>query len=113
MISRDQELMKSIYIQLINGLSLLHNGPAGHAHMDIKLENVLINGQGELKFCDFGFSLPVQDLVCKRVGTENYMAPEIYDAKNMPCQASKTDIFSLGVLFFIIAFGAPPFLSAQ
>jgi len=41
------------------------------------------------------------------------MAPEIYDAGNTPCRAAITDIFSLGVLFFMLAFGAPPFQSAQ
>lgn len=80
--------------------------------MDIKLENVLISAEGELKFCDFGFSIPTLNLVKKRMGTESYMAPEVYDAKNLPCRASTTDIFSLGVLFFMMAFGAPPFVSA-
>jgi serine/threonine protein kinase len=32
---------------------------AGLAHMDIKLENVLISQTGDLKMCDFSFSIPI------------------------------------------------------
>ena len=41
------------------------------------------------------------------------MAPEVHDAKNLACRPLATDIFSLGVLFFMLAFGAPPFHSAE
>lgn len=52
-------------------------------------------------------------MISKKMGTTSYMAPEVHDAKNMPCRAQATDIFSLGVLFFMLAFGAPPFHSAE
>lgn len=41
------------------------------------------------------------------------MAPELHAARDFPCKAQNTDIFSLGVLFFMLAFGAPPFNSAE
>lgn len=47
------------------------------------------------------------------MGTQIYMAPEIHNAKDIPCRAQATDIFSLGVLFFMLAFGVPPFHSAE
>jgi len=56
--------------------------------------------------------MPTNQLVTKKMGTLTYMAPEIYDAATLPCKALTTDIFSLGVLFFMMAFGAPPFASA-
>ena len=46
------------------------------------------------------------------MGTPVYMAPEMHQAAEMPCKAQQTDIFSLGVVFFMLAFGAPPFHSA-
>lgn len=55
--------------------------------MDIKLENILISNEGVLKFCDFGFSVPVTSFVNKKMGTAAYMAPEIYNASSMPCKA--------------------------
>ena len=105
-------LLKSLYLQLINAISALHN-EALFAHMDIKLENILISSDGILKLCDFGFSMPANNFVTKKMGTMAYMAPELYNASNMPCRAQTTDIFSLGVLFFMIAFGSPPFQSAE
>jgi serine/threonine protein kinase len=47
------------------------------------------------------------------MGTQIYMAPEIHNAKDIPCRAQVTDIFSLGVLFFMLAFGGPPFESTE
>ena len=38
-----------------------------------------------------------------------YMAPEIWNAKTTPFDPRKADIFSLGVVFFYLAFGAPAF----
>ena len=81
--------------------------------MDIKLENILISDEGHLKLCDFGFSTYTNYSISKILGTQSYMAPEIYNSRMAPCNAKMTDIFSLGVLFFILAFGAPPFHSAQ
>ena len=90
----------------------MHN-QAGFAHMDIKLENILIADDGSLKFCDFGFAAPLSSYIDKKMGTPVYMAPEIHQAVDMPCKAYPTDVFSLGVLFFMLAFGAPPFHSAE
>ena len=78
--------MKSICVQLIKGLSALHN-QAGFAHMDIKLENILIADDGSLKFCDFGFAAPLSSYINKKMGTPVYMAPEIHSASEMPCKA--------------------------
>jgi serine/threonine protein kinase len=81
--------------------------------MDIKLENILIANDCQLKFCDFGFSLPKNSYVHKKMGTPIYMAPEIIISNSFPCKAYLTDIFSLGIVFFMLAFGAPPFHSAE
>lgn len=55
----------------------MHN-QAGFAHMDIKLENILIADDGTLKFCDFGFATPLSSYIDKKMGTPVYMAPEIH-----------------------------------
>jgi len=81
--------------------------------MDIKLENILISSQGVLRLCDFSFTTPANNFVNKKMGTMAYMAPELYNASNMPCKAQSTDMFSMGVLFFMLAFGAAPFQSAE
>jgi serine/threonine protein kinase len=77
--------------------------------MDLKLENLLISDEGQVKLCDFGFSLYSQTPVSKTIGTPFYMAPEIHLASQNACNGKLADFFSLGVLFFILAFGVPPF----
>ena len=74
----------------------------------------MLNAQFILKVADFGFSCSLKGhdgfgLLKTRVGSENYMAPEIltnqYDGK-------KIDIFSAGVILFTIHAGNPPFEKA-
>ena len=55
----DLPLLRSMYLQLVSAVSSLHN-KAGYAHMDIKLENILISNEGLLKLCDFGLSTHTQ-----------------------------------------------------
>lgn len=105
---KEQPLMKSLFFQLIDSLSLLHN-KAGYAHLDLKLENVLISNEGKLKLCDFGFAEKIEKLCVQVLGTNAYMAPEVHNARATPFKGESADIFSLGIIFFTIAFGAPPF----
>ena len=67
MLVRDLPLLKKLYLQLIEGISALHK--AEYAHMDIKLENILISKKGILKYCDFGFSMPSNAFVSRKTGT--------------------------------------------
>lgn len=80
--------------------------------MDIKLENLLISDKGAVKLCDFGFSMYSKYPVTKTIGTPFYMAPEVHEARQASCSGKVADFFSLGVLFFIMAFGVPPFHQA-
>ena len=77
MIVRDKPVLIVMMRQLIQALQSLHQ-KAGYAHMDIKLENILIGDDGELKICDFGFSAPIKALIELRLGTPIYMAPEVH-----------------------------------
>ena len=112
MFKYDTTILKSFFLQLIDSLSLLHE-KTNYAHMDLKLENVLISKTGQLQLCDFGFAINSSSYVAKPLGTTAYMAPEIHNCRLSPCLGIPADIFSLGVLFFILAFGAPPFNSAE
>ena len=64
-----------------------------------------------MKICDFGFAHPVDELLDVGYGSENYMAPEI--RRKELYRGGQADIFSLGVILFILSFGVPPFVKAD
>lgn len=90
----------------------------GIAHRDIKLENALLDRSGPraiLKLCDFGYAsrnqaCPSDPVNCRRaVGTPEYMAPELLSGKSAPYDGKQADIWSMGVLLFVMLAGAFPF----
>lgn len=102
--------VRRILGQVCSGIHYLHS--SGVLHRDIKLGNLLIGLSGEVKIADFGFAIrPGQsrmtDSIC---GTPNYMAPEILMKE---CYGFPVDIWSTGVTLFALAFGRPPFESAD
>jgi len=92
-------------LQIINGLKYLHGNNI--MHRDIKLDNILLDSEMNLKIADFGFA--TTDLFSqKQLGTPNYIAPEIVKKQKYDY---KVDIWALGVLIYIISFGVAPFFS--
>jgi len=73
----------------------------GVAHRDLKLENILLDSDLNMKVADFGFATykKVQQLKSYR-GTMTYMAPEIKEHKTY--DGKQIDMFSTGVILFII-----------
>ena len=97
--------------QLICGIEYLHD--SGVTHRDIKLENTLIGGSRPgtlIKICDFGYSKrpEVEQSQCKSiVGTPAYLAPEVLS--NKPYRGTAVDVWSAGVLLYVMLVGAYPF----
>jgi serine/threonine protein kinase len=81
-------------------------------HRDLKLENILVDDHLNLKVVDFGFaSYKSIDALKSYRGTMTYMAPEIKEGKKYNGQ--KVDLFSFGVILFIIVHGIFPFKEAR
>jgi eukaryotic-like serine/threonine-protein kinase len=103
-------LASYIAIEVAKGLEYAHS--KGIIHRDIKPGNVLISMKGEIKLTDFGiaFKASREDDITKTgtlLGTPSYMSPEqIYSSKDVD---SRTDIYSLGVIFYEMLTGIKPF----
>ena len=82
------------------------------SHRDLKLENILVDTDLTLKVADFGYaSLHKTDLLSSYRGTFTYMAPEIKEGKQY--SGLKVDLFSTGVILFILIRGIFPFKEAR
>ncbi len=87
-------------------------GEVGLVHRDIKPENLLLTRKGRVKVADFGLC---RDLGADRLhvtqpgttmGTPLYMSPE--QAQGKPLD-HRSDLYSLGVTFYHMLSGEPPF----
>jgi len=102
-----KDLTRTLFKKILNAVDHTHS--LSLAHLDLKLENLLIDHEFQLKLCDFDLSQEVMPDVNAAVasGTPNWRAPEL---KNGLCtDFIKADVFSLGVILFVILTGAPPY----
>ena len=96
--------------KIAQGLKAAHD--KGIVHRDIKAENVMLTAQGQLKIMDFGLAKLKSDNSLTKtgssVGTLAYMSPE--QAQGLAADP-RSDIWSLGILFFEILTADLPFKS--
>jgi len=82
------------------------------AHRDLKPENLLLTSQDDdcnVKIADFGFAkkCPSPKSLKTQCGTPGYVAPEILNGVKYDAQA---DMWSIGVIVYILLGGYPPFI---
>lgn len=78
-------------------------------HRDLKLDNFLLDSEGNIKLADFGISyvFETDEKLTKFGGTGGYVAPEVKAHK--PYDGPKADVYSLGVCLFGMITGRFPF----
>lgn len=86
-------------------------------HKDLKLENILLDKDFNLKLTDFGLADKVEGSdgsgfeKTRFDGTLSYMAPEIL--KKIPFSGKVADMFAFGVILFALYSGHMPFYAAN
>ena len=116
----DEGKLWYIFYRCLCGLKYLHQ--EGIIHRDIKLNNIFLDDDYNIKIGDFNVSCVTSEAIANNfvedeeekndlisgltaVGTGNYMAPEL---KAREKYDKKVDIYSLGVTFFVLCFGHFP-----
>ncbi len=104
-----------IIVQIAEALDAAHSHTPPIVHRDLKPENVmLLSDDGALlKVMDFGIAKLLEAAHAtntQSIGTLQYMSPEQIDAQTID---ARSDLYSLGLLFYEALAGGPPFRSAS
>lgn len=123
----DEAQARVWFLQLVQGL--MHLQRKGVCHRDLALENLMLDGNGNLKIIDFGLALrvpysdnnnidgiaDVSEGGCRRLmftqgqaGNLFYLAPEIV-SRDHCFDGFAVDIWSAGIILFILIVGSAPF----
>ncbi|KAI6670878.1 hypothetical protein NL676_005763 [Syzygium grande] len=105
-----ENVARKFFIQLINAVDFCHSRNV--YHRDIKPENLLLDENDNLKVSDFGLSALAESkrqdgLLHTICGTPAYVAPEVIGQKGY--DGAKADIWSCGVVLFVLLAGYLPF----
>jgi len=98
--------------QIAAGVAAAHD--AGVIHRDLKSSNIILEPSGQVKILDFGLAKAISGEIVTSIdstaghffGTLHYVSPE--QARGQPAD-ERSDLFSLGVLFYQMASGQLPF----
>ncbi|CCE64356.1 hypothetical protein TPHA_0H01500 [Tetrapisispora phaffii CBS 4417] len=107
-----------IFNQIMDAVEFVHSKSI--YHRDIKPENILISGiDWNIKLTDWGLATTEKTSLDRNVGSERYMAPELFESnldlqeRKEPYDCSKVDIWAMGIVFLNIVFQKNPFSVAN
>ena len=102
-----------VVLQIARALAAAHSQEPPIIHRDLKPENVMLDANGVVKVMDFGIAKVLEAAHAtntQSIGTLQYMSPEQIDAKTID---ARSDLYSLGLLFYEMMTGHAPFQSAS
>jgi len=113
-----------IFFQTLEAVTFLHRATPAIIHLDLKLDNLLIDYEGKIKLCDFGSASTTtyepeeswnmqrrtaMEEELARFTTPMYRSPEMLDVwSNWPVNAA-ADVWALGCVLYQLCFHSPPF----
>jgi len=99
-----------IIVQICRALEVAHG--EGVVHRDLKPQNIMLDANGRAYVMDFGIArsahLPGMTQMGALIGTPEYMSPEQAKGEKLD---ERSDLFSLGVIFYELITGQSPFYS--
>ncbi|KAM3956200.1 LOW QUALITY PROTEIN: uncharacterized protein ACR2FA_009840 [Aphomia sociella] len=95
------------FAQMVSAVGYCHAN--GVVHRDLKAENLLLDKDMNIKLADFGFSNEYTSgsPLATWCGSPPYAAPELFEGRQY--DGPKADIWSLGVVLYVLVCGALPF----
>ena len=100
---------KLLFYKILLGIQGCHE--AGIYHLDLKIENIVVDQNYDPKISDFGLGTNDSGILTSSRGTRSYQPPQIIEGN--PYKGETKDIFCLGIMLFIIVVGLPCFISAN
>jgi serine/threonine-protein kinase len=104
------ERATNLVLQICDALDTMHKH--GVVHRDLKPENIMVDDQDRIKLIDFGIAMKEDARritfvdMSATLGTPDYIAPEQVKGQRGD---QRSDIYSLGVMFYEMLTGGPPF----
>ena len=100
---------KRLSLEIARGINYLHCSPTPVIHRDLKSLNILIDESYRAKIGDFGWTRLKGEKMTKKIGTFQWMAPEVITGDKY---TEKADVFSFGIILWEIASRQPPYKRA-
>jgi serine/threonine-protein kinase len=97
-------------LQILDALDTMHKH--GVVHRDLKPENIMVDAEDRIKLIDFGIAMKEDARritfveMSATLGTPDYISPEQVKGQRGD---QRSDIYSLGVMFYEMLAGEPPF----
>jgi len=101
-----ETLIRTYFHQLIEGIEYIHS--QGVAHLDLKLENIMLGADFQLKIIDFDQAQMMTDKIITSGGTVAYRAPEVMNGTCSHFTAA--DVYSAGVILYAFKAREFPFV---
>jgi serine/threonine protein kinase len=104
------EYVVNLFVKIFTGVKHIHE--KGFIHADLKMENVVIDSNGDPIIIDFDLSVEINKFSNPK-GTLNYMPPEILRSfvKNEPVRFTpEVDLYSLCVMFYEMYNKSKPYI---
>jgi len=95
-----------IALDTARGMNYLHQFPVPILHRDLKSLNLLLDEALNTKIADFGWTRFKADIMTNKIGTYQWMAPEVISGEQYSEQA---DVFSFGIILWELATRKPPY----